>query len=228
MNNQMCECIDDKDFLIMTLILNDGQCQKLVQITKENGVCCGIIMLGRGTVKSIALNILGIRSQKKILVNILLEKSKAEAMLDILTDGLQLNRQGHGIVYTSPVVTAGQILNDKQANRKESKVSEEDSMFKKLTVIVNRGMAEEVIDIARKAGAKGGTILHGRGTGSEFAEKLFGMEIEPEKELVIILMPSELIEKTVKDLNDELKLDAAGNGILFVEPITDVRGLLEA
>lgn len=101
-------------------------------------------------------------------------------------------------------------------------------MFKKLTVVVDRGMAEDVMDIARKSGVKGGTILHGRGTGSEFNAKFFGMEIEPEKELVMILMPSDLIDKVVNDLFQELKLGIPGNGILFVEPILDVRGLFES
>ena len=57
----------------------------------------------------------------------------------------------------------------------------------------------------------------------EFTVKLLGMEIEPEKELVMILMPSDLIDKVVDDLFQELQLDIPGNGILFVEPIMEVR-----
>ena len=70
--------------------------------------------------------------------------------------------------------------------------------------------------------------MHGRGTGSEFTEKLFGIEIVPEKELVIILMPSELVNKVVNDLYRELELDVPGNGILFVEPVVEVRGLSDS
>lgn len=100
-------------------------------------------------------------------------------------------------------------------------------MYKKLTVVVNRGMAEDVMDIARKSGVRGGTIMHGRGTGSEFTAKIFGMEIEPERELVIILMPSDLVEKVVDNLYRELQLEEPGNGILFVEPVAEVRGLFD-
>ena len=53
------------------------------------------------------------------------------------------------------------------------------------------------------------------------------MQIEPEKELVMILMPTGLVDKVVDDLIRELKLDDPGNGILFVEPILGVRGLLD-
>jgi len=69
--------------------------------------------------------------------------------------------------------------------------------------------------------------MHGRGTGAEYTAKLFGMEIEPEKELVMILLPAGLVDKVADDLFRELKLQDPGNGILFVEPVLSVRGLLD-
>lgn len=100
-------------------------------------------------------------------------------------------------------------------------------MYKKLTVIVNRGMADTVMEIARKSGVKGGTVMHGRGTASDSHAKLFGVEIVPEKELVIILLPDEIVDKVVNDLYQELQLNIPGNGILFAEPVEEVRGLAE-
>lgn len=56
---------------------------------------------------------------------------------------------------------------------------------------------------------------------------MFGVEIEPEKELVIILTPNDLVEQVVHALSEELRLEEPGKGILFVEPILDTRGLFE-
>ena len=56
---------------------------------------------------------------------------------------------------------------------------------------------------------------------------MFGVEIEPEKELVLMLTPSDLIEKVVNELTQELRLNEPGKGILFVEPIVETRGLFE-
>ena len=100
-------------------------------------------------------------------------------------------------------------------------------MFKKLTVIVDRGMANDVMDIARTVGVRGGTILHGRGAGTDIATSLFGVEIEPEKELVIILTPNDLVDRVVEALTRGLQLEEPGKGILFIEPILDTRGLFE-
>ena len=218
----------EQTFIIMTLILSENQCHKFVRIAKKKDIRNGIIVLGKGTVESATLNLLGIKNQKKEVVNILLEKEKANEVLDFFTKELQLHEPGHGIAYTTPVIIADQIINNNQETWNIVQGLEGESMFNKLTVIVNRGMAEDVMDIARKSGANGGTIIHGRGTGSEVTAKFFGMEIEPEKELVMIVMPSNLIDKVVNALYQELKLDIPGNGVLFVEPIMEVRGLFDS
>jgi nitrogen regulatory protein PII len=228
MDNQTNESVIGQPFLIMTLILSEHHCQKLAHIAKEKGIRGGIIVLGRGTVKSATLNLLGIKSQKKEIVSFLLEKEKANEMLDFFTKKLQLHEPGHGIAYTTHVITPSQIIDNKRGARNTVQGMEEESMYKKLTVVVNRGMAEDVMDIARKSGVKGGTVIRGRGTGSECTAKILGMEIEPEKELVIILMPSELVDQVVNNLYQELRLDNPGNGILFVEPVVEVRGLFDS
>jgi len=217
-----------QQFLILTLILSEQKCQKFVRLAREKGIFGGMIVIGRGTVKSPTLNLLGIKSQKKEIVNVLMERETAKKALDYFTKELQLQEAGHGIAYTTPVIIAGQIGGKEQSAWSTAQGMEGMSMFQKLTVIVNRGMAEDVMDIARKSGVKGGTILHGRGTGSKCTEKCFGLEIEPEKELVMILLPGELVETVVKNLYEELKLDDPGNGILFVEPVLDVRGLVDS
>lgn len=213
---------------MLTLILSEHQCQKCVRIAKEKDIRGSIITLGKGTVSSAALNLLGIKSQKREVISFPLEIEKAKEVLDCFTKELQLHEPGHGIAFTTPVIYTNHRFSKKQVNENTVQYMEEECMFKKLTVIVDRGMAEDVMDIARKAGVKGGTIMHGRGTGAEFTEKLFGMEIEPEKELVLILTPSDLIDKVVSALYQELQLDIPGNGILFVEPIAAVRGLFES
>ena len=230
MDNQMEAQMINNSLQMLTLILNESQCHKCVRLAKEKGISGVMVTIGRGTVDSSILNLLGIKSQKKEIAKFLLKKHKAEEMLVYFTEKLQLNKPGHGIAFTSPVLFAAG-LHDQEAGKEIAKSitqsMEEKSMYKKLTVIVDRGMAEEVMDIARKAGVRGGTILHGRGAGAEIATKLFGIEIEPEKELVIILTHDNLVEKVVHELYSELRLDEPGKGILFVEPILETRGLVE-
>lgn len=216
---------------VLTLILSENQSHKCINLVKEQGIRGGIVIIGRGTVSSIVLNLLGIKNQKKEIVKLLLKKEEAERIMDYFDEALQLTKPGHGIAYTTPVINAvglpKQKIGHKQITTNTTLRMEGESMFKKLTVIVDRGMSDDVMDIARKVGVRGGTILHGRGAGAEIATNLFGVEIEPEKELVIILMPNDLVDKVVHALSQELHLDEPGKGILFVEPIINTRGLFE-
>lgn len=216
---------------MLTLILSENQSHKCINLLKEKGIHGGLVIIGRGTVSNAMLNLLGIKSQKKEIVNIMLKRENAKEMIDYFTEALQLAKPGHGIAYITPVINVpghpGQETSENQAGTNTTQDMEEGSMFRKLTVIVDRGMSDDVMDVARKAGARGGTIMHGRGVGAEIETNLFGLEIEPEKELVIILIPNDLTEKVSSALVQELHLNEPGKGILFVEPVIETRGLFE-
>ncbi|MDD4153855.1 MAG: P-II family nitrogen regulator [Bacilli bacterium] len=91
--------------------------------------------------------------------------------------------------------------------------------------IVNNGFTDLVMDAARKQGAKGGTIFHGRGTGNPDMEKFFGISISPEKEIVIILVTNDIKEAVLKAVNKAAGLETNGKGIAFSMPVSDVVGV---
>ena len=97
--------------------------------------------------------------------------------------------------------------------------------FELIITIVNRGFADEVMDAARKVGATGGTVLYARGTGAEEAEKFFGITIQPEKEVVLILSLRETRNDIIKAICRRAGLTTAGHGISFSLPVDDVVGV---
>ena len=91
--------------------------------------------------------------------------------------------------------------------------------------IVNSGYSEAVMDAAKKFGARGGTVINARGTASKEAETFFHITIEPEKEIVMILVPSLIKDNILKALYDEVGLETAGQGIAFSMPVDGVVGI---
>lgn len=91
--------------------------------------------------------------------------------------------------------------------------------------IVNSGYSEAVMDAAKKLGARGGTIMNARGTANKEAEKFFNITIQPEKEIVMILVPSALKEDILHALYKQVGLDTPGQGIAFALPVDGVVGL---
>ena len=97
--------------------------------------------------------------------------------------------------------------------------------FEVIFCIVNKGFADRAMDAARAAGAKGGTILHGRGTASPDAEKLFGITIQPEKEIVMILVAGKIKDAVLKALYDTVGTGTDAQGIAFTMPVEQTVGL---
>ena len=91
--------------------------------------------------------------------------------------------------------------------------------------IVNSGFSGEVMDAARACGAGGGTVLHARGTANADAERFFKITIQPEKEVVMILVPTEIKEAVLHALYQKVGLQTPGQGIAFSLPVDAVVGL---
>lgn len=100
-----------------------------------------------------------------------------------------------------------------------------ETRYEAVYCIVNSGFAEAAMDAARKAGARGGTILAGRGTASRDAETKFNIRIQPEKEMLLILVPAEIKDQVLRALYDSAGLDSAGQGIAFSMPVEKTVGL---
>lgn len=93
--------------------------------------------------------------------------------------------------------------------------------------IVNSGFSEAVMDAAREAGARGGTVVRGRGTANADAEQYFEIPVQPEKEMVMILVEKEKKDAILRALYKSVGLKTPGQGIAFAVPVEDVVGLAD-
>lgn len=91
--------------------------------------------------------------------------------------------------------------------------------------IVNDGFSDSVMTVAKKVGAKGGTVINAKGTANAEAEKFFNITVQPEKEIVIIVVPSTIKNELLTALYKEVGLDSPGQGIAFSLPIDKAVGL---
>ena len=102
-----------------------------------------------------------------------------------------------------------------------------DKKYDAIFCVVNTGFADEVMFAARKAGAGGGTIIKGRGTAPLEAEESFKITIQPEKEIVMILVPKDIKDKVLRSIYDTAGLASEAQGIAFSLPIERAIGLSE-
>lgn len=94
-----------------------------------------------------------------------------------------------------------------------------------IVCIVNTGFTDVVMDAARDKGARGGTVIHGRGTANKEAEEFFHISIQPDKEMVMILVTSDIKDAVLHAIYQSAGLKTAGQGIAFSLPVTNVVGI---
>ncbi len=102
---------------------------------------------------------------------------------------------------------------------------EKQHSFEVIFCLVNAGFSDLVMDAAREVGARGGTIIHARGTGNKEMEKKYGVIITPDKELIMILVSVRIRDAVLKAINEAAGLSTLGQGIAFVLPVEEVAGL---
>ena len=100
-----------------------------------------------------------------------------------------------------------------------------DKKYEAVFCVVNAGFADDVMYAARKAGAGGGTIIKGRGTAPVEAEESFKISIQPEKEIVIIIVPLDMKDNVLRSIYDSVGLSSKGQGIAFSLPVAQAIGL---
>ena len=97
--------------------------------------------------------------------------------------------------------------------------------FELIICIVNSGYSNLVVDAARSAGAGGGTIMNARGSANPQAEKLFNISVDPEKDLVMIVVKKTIADKVLTAVYDHAGLASDAAGIAFSMPIDNIVGL---
>ena len=93
--------------------------------------------------------------------------------------------------------------------------------------IVNAGFAEDAMDVAREQGARGGTILNGRGVARENEAAFFGITIHAEKEILMMVVEKDIRDNVLNALYKQMGMGKKAQGIVFSLPVSDVAGLVK-
>lgn len=212
------------DFELVCVIVNFGLGSKIMQTAKKNGISGGTVLLGKGTIKSRFLEFLAINDVRKEIVLMVSDTRTVSNALEQLDKKFKFSKPNHGIAFTTSVCQVIGARSCKSDQLKEG-IGADNTMYHAITVIVEKGNAENVIDAAVEAGSKGGTIINARGSGIHETSKLFSMEIEPEKEIVLILSEKESTDAIVSSISKKVKIDEPGNGIIFIQDVTQTYGI---
>ncbi|MFZ2257206.1 MAG: P-II family nitrogen regulator [Clostridiaceae bacterium] len=211
---------------LITVIVNQGWGSRILKSAKKSGAKGGTIILGKGTVRSKFFDFIGLNELHKEVLYMIAEKNEAYRILAELNQEFEFAKRGHGIAYSTSVC---QIVGSKNvvcANLDEEGEREQLN-YQVITIIVDKGRAELAIEAAEAAGSKGGTILNARGAGIHEVSRVFAMDVEPEKEVVLILSEASSTDAIIESISRKLNIGERGNGIIFVQNANKTYGIFQ-
>lgn len=207
---------------MLVVIVEHNKASKVLHLADEKGITASVAMLGRGTASRTIFDYLGLNDKKKAVLMLFGKTEEIMDLADYLVEKLEMDKPNHGIAY---IESAFNVFGTEDNANGSENIKRGENMYNAIYTIVEKGNADDVIEAAEKAGSRGGTVMHARGSGSEEARKVFNMLIEPEKEIVLIISEEAKTKDIVESIRKETQIEEEGKGIIFVTNVEATYGL---
>ena len=99
--------------------------------------------------------------------------------------------------------------------------------FECIVTVVDGGYSEYVVDAAKEAGAKGATIINGRGSTSKEKDNFYKLNIQPDKQIILILCKQEQTKEIVETISKKAGMNTNMHALSFVLPVEEAIGMAE-
>ncbi len=215
-------------FRLLTVIVPHNRGEKITRAAMESGCRGGTVLLGRGLARSNLAAILGLGESSRDLILMVVESHVKKSVIRSIKLASLYEKKGFGQLFSTGVDSFFRSGSDSEnqegeiaVNNKDQSPKMENCMNEMITVIVNKGYADDVMAAARTAGAGGGTVVNARGTARETDRRFFGMHIVPEKEMLIMIVPSEKKQAVMEAISSLKCLKEAGMGIAYSGGVED-------
>ena len=208
-------------------IINPNMLESLTDICANLELPMTVALHGRGTAMQTMLDLLGIESNEKRVVMTVASQEKTARLIAEQKRYLHLGVPGHGMVIAVPIksVGGGKVLAYLNGDEKTVKYTPPQSYTYELIVaIATSGSTDMVMNAARSAGARGGTVLHGKGTGAQNTARFHNISIADEKEVVLIVAAAHEKSEIMRAILQKAGPDSAAGTIVFSLPATEVAG----
>lgn len=218
------------DVYIMTTIIDRKNSKKYIDLYKKDKLEVMYITLGEGTARGDILDYLGLEASEKMVIFNFVQQHDWMLTKKNLQRKLQIDAPGEGIAFLVPLSSIGgkrtlQFLLDRQELPESEESTLKDTTYELIVAIADQGNLEIVMDAARGAGAYGGTVIHAKGTGMEYAEKYLGVTIAAEKAMIFIVTKKDQKNSIMKAIMEQAGMQTPAKTIVFSLPVTDTAGL---
>lgn len=208
---------------LIVVIVNLGKASRVLAEAKKIGITGGTISLAYGTVTSGMLRKLGLSEIRKEILLMVSQRKHTVLAINHIKDTFHLEEPNRGIIFSTPLSSVmGTHNQDTDLHETDPVANPTHEMF---VTIVPEGEGKNVVDSVQKAGGAGGTIIPASGAFAETVTRVFGIDINSEKDIVINLVGKEIANQIESQLTDTINFQDKDTGILFSVDAQNVRGI---
>lgn len=221
-------------FQLLVLITNPKLAEKATRIFRKSTLPIQYRLNAQGTASSEIMDMLGLGSIDKCILMSTVPRQLGDAMLIRLRQELRLGAVNSGIAFTISLTGMNKLLmrmlmksDEENAAHNIRKVGNimSDTKYALVVAAVNIGFSGDVMDAAKAAGASGGTVIHSRWIGNEEIAASWGLSMQEEKELVLILSEEDKRVEIMSGISEKCGMRSDAKGLVMSLPIDAVMGL---
>lgn len=208
-------------------VVNPGAMDRVCEIAAALDLPQTVTLLGHGTAVQSMLDLLGIESTEKRVIMTVANPEKTRKFIKEMRRQVYIGIPGHGIIMAVPIKSVGggktlaYLNNGKQQPARYT--PELSNRYELIVIVANEGRTDQVMNAARAAGATGGTVLHGKGTGSQ-NKKFYNVSIAAEKEVILMVAQNDRKAAIMQSVLHHAGPDSEAGAILFSLPVSEVAG----
>ena len=217
-----------KELNCFLCIIRRKETDEFVRFFEKNGVRTVLTANCEGTAQSKTLDLLGVEEVEKTLLLCVLRQEKLRTVIRHLSTDMQIDLPGRGVGLALPIDGVGgestlELLSG-GAPLKEREETLMETKYRLLVAIAEKGNADTVMDVARNAGAGGGTVVRTKGTRPKRTAGFFKVSIADEKETILIVADAASADGIMQAIMDNAGAHTAAKAIVFSLPVTATAG----
>jgi hypothetical protein len=231
---------DTQDVPVLKLaifIVDWKKIKTISTIFSQSNLRYHFVCKGRGTASSEILDILGLGAADKAVILSLEQEAMVPSLMREVGQKLGLNHPGAGIGFSIPLSAINNpVLSSFRKDAAEVEVPAQsgyngeerrkmERRYDLIVTILNQGYSDEFMTVAREAGAGGGTVINARGLIKTGPANIFGISVQNEKEIILILTTREKKAPIMEAVGKSHGLSSKAEGIIFSVPAGNITGI---
>lgn len=212
--------------MILLSIVGRGKGKKLMNVLDKNEIRIHMQTMGFGTAPSEMMDLMGLTSNNKDIILSLGSNANVNALMHSFAESFTSYSEYGGLLMILKLSSANRLIAEilsrnviENAPEGEVNIMSNAHKHNLIMITVGQGYVDEVMQEAKKVGATGGTVIKGRLAETERLKELANIDIEEEREILLIMAPENISDKIMEAVNSKFGLRSPARGIMCSIPV---------